>query len=309
MPGPKNQPGDAAEEAPPGEDVNSSSETTQITKTETPKIQIPRELQSPKFLAEKTLPAPITTNEYELLDPMYSCNMLGSVSEKTDFSELFNSSTFTPDFSYSQLTLLCFIVNPTTDKKKLIRCTFDSCSNITILKKSVAEDLQLDDGEDYDLTFSGSGGVKGIFKNNKKVRFYLHDMSNEYRTTEIEGITLPTVSANADRVSIDPKQFSHLKDITDFTEELPQTAKQFKKHGEVDLLLGLPYFMDVACEGASTGTFGPPEPMALHTKNGKLYNHGHELSTFIPSSNDDEPGHHAPHAAGCFGYHRFAGRE
>ena len=46
MPGPKNQPGDTAEEAPPGEDVNSSSETTQITKTETPKIQIPRELVS-----------------------------------------------------------------------------------------------------------------------------------------------------------------------------------------------------------------------------------------------------------------------
>jgi hypothetical protein len=287
MPGPKNQPGDAAEEAPPGEDVNSSSETTQITKTETPKIQIPRELQSPKFLAEKTLPAPITTNEYELLDPMYSCNMLGSVSEKTDFSELFNSSTFTPDFSYSQLTLLCFIVNPTTDKKKLIRCTFDSCSNITILKKSVAEDLQLDDGEDYDLTFSGSGGVKGIFKNNKKVRFYLHEMSNKYRTTEIEGITLPTVSANADRVSIDPKQFSHLKDITDFTEELPQTAKQFKKHGEVDLLLGLPYFMDVACEGASTGTFGPPEPMALHTKLGSCitmamnYQHSYHHQTMM----------------------------
>ena len=84
MPGPKNQPGSAAEEAPPGDDVNKSSEA-QITKIENPKIKTPRE-QSPKFLAEKKLPAPITNNEYELLDPMYSCNMFSSVNEKTDFS-------------------------------------------------------------------------------------------------------------------------------------------------------------------------------------------------------------------------------
>ena len=112
MPGPKNKPESVAEEAPPGDDVNKSSEA-QITKikTKNSKTQFPRELQSPKFLAEKKLPAPMTNNEYELLDPMYSCNMFSSVNEKTDFSELFNSSTFKPDFSYSQLTLLCFIVN------------------------------------------------------------------------------------------------------------------------------------------------------------------------------------------------------
>ena len=288
MPGPKNKPGSVAEEAPPGDDVNKSSEA-QITKikTKNSKIQFTRELQSPKFLAEKKLPAPMTNNEYELLDPMYSCNMFSSVNEKTDFSELFNSSTFNPDFSYSQLTLLCFIVNQTTDRKKLIRCTFDSCSNISILRRSVAYDLQLDEGKDYDLTFSGSGGVECTFKNNKKVYFRLQHFRNEYMTDEIEGITLPQVSANADRITIDPKQFNHLKDITDFTEELPQTAKQFKKNGEVDLLLGLPYYMQVACEGASTGTFGPPEPMALHTKLGSCvtmatnYQHSYHHQTIM----------------------------
>ena len=288
MPGPKNKPGSVAEEAPPGDDVNKSSEA-QITKikTKNSKIQFTRELQSPKFLAEKKLPAPMTNNEYELLDPMYSCNMFSSVNEKTDFSELFNSSTFNPDFSYSQLTLLCFIVNQTTDRKKLIRCTFDSCSNISILRRSVAYDLQLDEGKDYDLTFSGSGGVECTFKNNKKVYFRLQHFRNEYMTDEIEGITLPQVSANADRITIDPKQFNHLKDITDFTEELPQTAKQFKKNGEVDLLLGLPYYMRVACEGASTGTFGPPEPMALHTKLGSCvtmatnYQHSYHHQTIM----------------------------
>ena len=133
----------------------------------------------------------------------------------------------------------------------------------------MADELQLDDGKNYDLMFSGSGGIESTFKNNKKVWFYLHDINNNYRTKDlIEGITLPKVSANADRISIDPKQFDHLKDITDFTEQLPQTEKQFKKHGEVDLLLGLPYYMDVACEGSTPSPFGPPEPMALHTKLG-----------------------------------------
>ena len=267
MPNPLNQLGETAEEAPPGDVVQSSSEKTIKTKT-----KYPRDLQSPKFLAEKKLPAPITTN-YELLDPMYSFNMFSSINEKTNFSELFNSSTFNPDFSYSQLTLLCFIVKPgipnqTTDRKKLIRCTFDSCSNITILRRSVADELQLDDGKNYDLTFSGSGGIESTFKNNRKVYFHLQDIRNKYKTEEIEGITLPQVSPNANRISIDPKQFDHLKDITDFTENLPQTAKQFKKNGEIDLLLGMPYFAMIACEGASTGTFGPPEPMAVHTKLG-----------------------------------------
>lgn len=259
---PEKEPEDAAKETSTGNVHNSSN----FTKTN----EIPREKQSPiQFLAEKILTAPIKTKEYELLDPMYSCDMLDNVNEETDFSELFNNSTYTPDFSYSQLTLLCYIVNPATDKKKRIRCTFDSCSNITILKKSVADELQLDDGKNYDLTFSGSGGVESTFKNNKKVWFYLHDINNNYRTKDlIEGITLPKVSANADRISIDPKQFDHLKDITDFTEKLPQTEKQFKKHGEVDLLLGLPYYMDVACEGSTPSPFGPPEPMALHTKLG-----------------------------------------
>ena len=111
--------------------------------------------------------------------------------EESQDSDLSSCLTaFDPDFTYSPLTLMCYIVNPNKPEKvKKIRLAFDNCSTITVLKRSLAEELDLQ-GPSVDLTFVGTGGGTNSFSDNKDVRFQLRDIFGTLETDEIQAVTL-----------------------------------------------------------------------------------------------------------------------
>ena len=208
--------------------------------------------------------------------------------EESQDSDLSSCLTaFDPDFTYSPLTLMCYIVNPNKPEKvKKIRLAFDNCSTITVLKRSLAEELDLQ-GPSVDLTFVGTGGGTNSFSDNKDVRFQLRDIFGTLETDEIQAVTLPRVSAGSNqKININPLEFDYLSDIKDFTETLPQTERNFKKFGEVQLLLGLPWETMYGCKSTTVSPHGPPMPNAIHTQFGtclsvsnyhRSYNHQNQL--------------------------------
>ena len=238
--------------------------------------------------------------ETKMLNPSYSNNTFGHFNNEDDghhlkeeeevleedvrkleedVQPLMSCLSYNPEFQYCPFTLMCYIVNPRTKKRKKIKIALDSCSNITILKDSVAKELELE-GKTVNLSFDSTGCISNSYKNREDVEFTLRDVFGKYESSQIQAVTLPKVSTGCQRITINPKEFSHLKHIEDFTEDLPQSAKQFKKHPTVQLLLGLPWVAMIN-QGTSVSTFGPPEPIAAHTKLGSALsfstNHQHQL--------------------------------
>ena len=223
-----------------------------------------------------------------MLDPNYSRKTFNHVNdEESKTADLRSCLTaFDPDFTYSPLTLMCYVLNPSKPEKiKKIRIAFDNCSTITVVKKSLAEELDLE-GPSVELTFTGTGGGKNSFSDNKDVRLKLRDIFGLLETDEIQAVTLPKVSAGSQKINIDPAEFDYLSDIKDFTEILPQSERSFKKHGEVQLLLGLPWETLYGCKSTTVSPHGPPMPNAIHTGFGSClsvsnyhhtYNHQNQL--------------------------------
>ena len=223
-----------------------------------------------------------------MLDPNYSRKTFNYVNDEEPKTADLRSclTAFDPDFTYSPLTLMCYVLNPNKPEKiKKIRIAFDNCSTITVVKKSLAEELDLE-GPSVDLTFTGTGGGKNSFSDNKDVRLKLRDVFGLLETDEIQAVTLPKVSAGSQKINIDPAEFDYLSDIKDFTEILPQSERSFKKHGEVQLLLGLPWETFYGCKSTTVSPHGPPMPNAVHTGFGSClsvsnyhhtYNHQNQL--------------------------------
>ena len=202
-----------------------------------------------------------------MLDPNYSRKTFNHVNDEESKSADLRSclTAFDPDFTYSPLTLMCYILNPNKpEKMKKIRIAFDNCSTITVVKRSLAEELDLQ-GPSVDLTFVGTGGGKNSFSDNKDVRLKLRDVFGLLETDEIQAVTLPKVSAGSQKINIDPTEFDYLSDIKDFTEIFPQSERNFKKHREVQLLLGLPWETFYGCKSTTVSPHGPPMPNAIHT--------------------------------------------
>ena len=69
------------------------------------------------------------------------------------------------------------------------------------------------------------------------VKFQLASLNEEFLTEyDVEAITMPEVTCNINKITIDPKKFNHLKNIK-FTEELPMTSNTSTT---VELLIGEP---------------------------------------------------------------------
>ena len=223
-----------------------------------------------------------------MLDPNYSMNTFRNVNDEESENPKLSSclAAFNPDFTYSPLTLMCYIFNPSKPEKiKKIRLAFDNCSTITVVKRSLAEELDLQ-GPSVDLNFVGTGGGKNSFSDNKDVRLKLRDVFGTLETDEIQAVTLPRVSAGSQKINIDPSKFEYLSDIKDFTETLPQTERNFRKHSEIQMLLGLPWETMYGCKSTTVSPHGPPMPNAIHTSFGTClsvsnyhhtYNHQNQL--------------------------------
>ena len=132
------------------------------------------------------------------------------------------------------LTLICKIVTPT--RTLPVRALIDPGSQITMVQKSIATELGLR-GPKTTLRAGTSGANTIIIKNMRAVNFQLASLDDTFVTDyNIEAVTMPKVTCDIGKISIDPKEFSHLKDIK-FTEILPMNNST---PTEVDLLIGEP---------------------------------------------------------------------
>ena len=132
------------------------------------------------------------------------------------------------------LTLICQIITPT--RTLPVRALIDPGSQITMIKKSTATELGLK-GPKRTLMAGTTGAQSVAFKNMLVVNFKLASMDLEFISEfNVEAITIPKVTCDIGKITVDPKRFNHLKDIK-FTEKLPMNNSTSTK---VELLIGQP---------------------------------------------------------------------
>ena len=116
----------------------------------------------------------------------------------------------------------------------------DNCSNLSVLRRSIADKLDMS-GSKISLDLSVTGGSTVTFKNQRKVRFRLSSIDDAYTTDFlVEAATVPTVSAQFERIVADPAEFEYLRHLT-WTEPLPMSQNYYGCESSIDLLLGLPF--------------------------------------------------------------------
>ena len=90
-------------------------------------------------------------------------------------------------------------------------------------------------------------------------------LDGSYETEVIQACTLPTVSSSYRPIGLDPKEYPHLRDCDDWTEQFP-TPEKVARTGVIDILLGTPHVHRIKAKLPSLG--GPTEPIGIHTKLG-----------------------------------------
>ena len=131
-------------------------------------------------------------------------------------------------------TLLCKIITPT--HRKPIRVHLDGGSQITMIKSSTASELGLK-GPKRTVKAGTSGAQVLTIENMMPVEFKLGSLNEDFITDfKIEAITMPEVTCDITKISINPLNFEHLKGIS-FTEKLPMDDTISTK---VELLIGEP---------------------------------------------------------------------
>ena len=149
------------------------------------------------------------------------------------------TSGYNPLHRYSTLTFMCQIIAE-NNLRMNVRCMLDNCSDLSILKRSVADKLFMS-GENCELTLSVTGESRVVFKKQKRVKFRLANLDGSYITDfVVEASTAPKISSSFEKININPKDFEYLSDL-EFTEELPMTQQYFEDNNEIQLMLGLPF--------------------------------------------------------------------
>ena len=150
-----------------------------------------------------------------------------------------HGTNYKTKFNNSCISLMVNLVAENGAKKK-IRCMLDNCSNLSILLKSVADQLDMT-GPNIDLAMSTTGHGSCLFKKQKVVKFRLEALDESYITPfEIEAPTAPAIARDFPKINLDPTNLEYLQGIT-FTEKYPMSENYYKKTKQISLLLGLPY--------------------------------------------------------------------
>ena len=131
-----------------------------------------------------------------------------------------------------------------------------------------------------ELRTTGQGIV--TYHNQRDVRFYIEPLDNKekWRSEQIDAVTLPAISTANTHIGIDPKEFEHCKDRK-FTEDFPTTLTASKKYGTIDVLLGLPWALQMIKPG-QTPIFGRnhSDPIVIPLKVGD--------ALVVATSNDED---------------------
>ena len=149
---------------------------------------------------------------------------------------LISHLTYTPAHNMTPLSVLCKLINLKTKQSLTVRALFDNCSNITVLRRFVADKLKLG-LRNVDISFTGTGGSCSLFKDQVEVEFVLQSLNGKYTSPPIQAVTLPSVSHTFQRPALNPREFPHLSGIKDYTEDYTAPPT----HQVVDLLIGQPF--------------------------------------------------------------------
>ena len=185
-----------------------------------------------------------------------------AISQSTQI--IHQTAAYAPDFVFNTVTIVCYMVNKRTNRKRKVRCLIDDASDISLVLRSTADKLGLK-GKKCSADFTGTGSFSQHFENEKQVEFTLEALDGSYETDVIQACTLPTVSSGYRPIGLDPKEYSHLRDCDNWTEQFP-TPEKVAKTGVIDILLGTPHVHRIKAKLPSLG--GPIEPIGIHTKLG-----------------------------------------
>ncbi len=156
-------------------------------------------------------------------------------------------------------TCKAWIVSP--GGEKVLATVFLDCgSELSLVRRDIARKIGLN-GPKHHLQLQAVGGQKVPDSYERKVTFRLESVRGDYISSEIKAVTKETLTDRIRAVTVNPAEFSHLKDL-EFTEEYPRKAVR------VDVLIGTDYYEDLMDEDIIRG--GPGEPTAKATKLGLI---------------------------------------
>ena len=185
-----------------------------------------------------------------------------AISQSTQI--IHQTAAYAPDFVFNTVTIVCYMVNKRTNRKRKVRTLIDDASDISLVLRSTADKLGLK-GKKCSADFTGTGSFSQHFENEREVQFTLEALDGSYETEVIQACTLPTVSSGYRPIGLDPKEYPHLRDCDDWTEQFP-TPEKVARTGVIDILLGTPHVHRIKAKLPSLG--GPTEPIGIHTKLG-----------------------------------------
>ena len=160
------------------------------------------------------------------------------------------------------LSVICLLINARSKEQMLIRALFDNCSNVTVLRRAISDQLKLGHKK-VDISFTGTGGFCSLFQDQEECEFLLSTLDGRYTSPLIQCVTIPVIAKNFRRPVLNPKDYGHLKHIEDFTEDYTKQSS----HKSVDLLIGHPFEPHLGQMSKILGS-NVGEPIAIITKLG-----------------------------------------
>ena len=119
---------------------------------------------------------------------------------------------YRPKYLGISKTLKCKIITSHGTTQE-VRALIDGGSQITAIKKSIAHSLGLK-GPKRTLEMGTSGAQTVIYPNMIVVNFQLASLDGSFVTDyDIEAITMPEVTHNINKITINPNNYKHLKQI------------------------------------------------------------------------------------------------
>ena len=205
---------------------------------------------SPEVVAKSTNLSNTTTQNSDIETVCNEEKSVHSVKEKSKKEKnpnvnvqksegVVSHATYNPKFKFSPFTLMCYLETESGVKKK-VRIFLDNGSNCNLVLRSVANDLGMK-GKYVDLKIGVTGGFTNVYKRQKKVTFKLCSLDGKYKTHfPIEACTTPSIAQYCPRITIDPKNYEHLRKVQ-FTEHLPMSEEYYNMNKVITVLLGEPY--------------------------------------------------------------------
>ena len=144
------------------------------------------------------------------------------------------------------------------ENKMMARIFFDSGSELTMIRRDLAQRLGLD-GPCFSLNLRGVGGVQLPSTQEKRVKFRLASLSGDYASHPIEGVTRSKLTDRLREVNLDFTKYPHLQGLN-LAEELPRGRV------DVDILIGIADYNQLVTGPVLAGE--PGEPVAMGTRLG-----------------------------------------